>query len=218
MKIYDWKRREAWEKFEVADDYVLSPTTIFPMPGARKRRKRVGRGISAGQGATCGRGMRGQKSRAGSGVNPGFEGGQTPLFRRLPKVPGRTMRGHTRKEYELIKMSMLNQVPEGSEVDFDMLFAQKLITKPNKGRKIYKVMGGEECKVKGLTVKAQAFTESARAAIEEAGGKCIVMDEVRTATPLEEALADRATVNAARLAKTKEMRALKKKRDALVDA
>mmetsp|Transcript_28668 Transcript_28668/g.48116 ORF Transcript_28668/g.48116 Transcript_28668/m.48116 type:complete len:261 (+) Transcript_28668:150-932(+) len=214
MKIYDWKARQAFERYEIPEDYVLSYDTIFPIPGSRKRFLRVGRGISAGQGATCGRGMRGQKSRKGNGggVRPGFEGGQTPLYRRLPKFVGRTMRGHTKKEYELVKLSALNECAPNSEVDFASLLEQGLITKANKGRTICKVVGGEELTVSGLTVKAHAFTASAQAAIEAAGGKCIVMSPTFPET-VEEAEARKETVRAANLVKLKELRALKQKRD-----
>mmetsp|Transcript_27352 Transcript_27352/g.76036 ORF Transcript_27352/g.76036 Transcript_27352/m.76036 type:complete len:256 (+) Transcript_27352:32-799(+) len=213
MKIFDWQKRKDFEKYEIPDDYELSVSTIFPIPGSRKRRLRVGRGISAGQGATCGRGMRGQNSRAGGGVRPGFEGGQTPLYRRLPKFVGRTMRGHTRIEYELIKMDMLNKVAPNSEVDFSALFDQGIMTKANKGRKIFKVLGGEELKVQGLTVKAHAFTSSAREAIEKAGGKCVVLSPTRH-IPIEEAIADQEKLDAERLVKLKERRAMKRARDA----
>lgn len=181
------------------------------MPGSRKKFLRVGRGISAGQGKTCGRGMRGQKSRKGNGggVRPGFEGGQTALYRRLPKFVGSPQKGHTKTEYELIKMSMLNAAPEGSTVDFAMLLEAGLCTKENKGRDIYKVLGGEECKKK-LTVRAHAFTASAKAAIESAGGSCIVLSPTRH-IPLEEALADQAKLDEANLAKLKALRALKLK-------
>ena len=191
-------------------DYVLSVSTIESVPGSRKKFLRVGRGISAGQGKTCGRGMRGQKSRKGNGggVRPGFEGGQTALYRRLPKFVGSPQKGHTKTEYELIKMGMLNEMPSGATVDFSMLLEKGVATKENKGRDIYKVMGGEECKVKGLTVRAHAFTNSAKEAIEAAGGKCVILSPTRH-IPIEEALADRAKIDEANLVKLKELRALK---------
>jgi large subunit ribosomal protein L15 len=214
MKIFDWKQRELFETYTVPDDFVLNFNTIAPVPGSRKKFLRVGRGIAAGQGKTCGRGMRGQKSRSGEGggVRPGFEGGQTALYRRLPKFVGKPMKGHTKTEYELIKLDMLNECKEGSTVDFDMLVAQGVATKANKQRDIQKVIGNGELRVKGLTVKAHAFTESARAAIEGAGGSCIVMSPTRP-IPLEQALAEKAAVAAEKLVKLKELRALKVKRD-----
>ena len=96
-------------------DYDLSVTSIFPFPGSRKKARRVGRGISAGQGASCGKGMRGQNSRKGGGTRPGFEGGQTPLYRRLPKYL-KPMRGHKKKVYELIKIEHLNSLQPNTTV------------------------------------------------------------------------------------------------------
>jgi large subunit ribosomal protein L15 len=196
-------------------DYVLSFTTIAPIPGSRKKFLRVGRGIAAGQGKTCGRGMRGQKSRSGEGkgVRAGFEGGQTALYRRLPKFVGKPQKGHTKTEYELIKLEMLNQCAEGSTVDFSNLLEQGVATKANKGRKIQKVVGNGELTVKGLTVKAHAFTESAKAAIEANGGNCIILSPTRP-IPLEQAQAEAAVIAAEKLVKLKELRVLKAKRDA----
>lgn len=193
---------------------MLSVNTISAVPGARKRFLRVGRGVSAGQGASCGRGMRGQKSRSGEGkgTRPGFEGGQTPLYRRIPKLK-RPQKGHTKTEYEVIKLKMLNGVSDNEEVDYTKLQEKGLLTKANKGRKIYKVLGGDELTVKGLTVKAHAFTVSARAAIEGAGGKCVVLSPTRH-IPIEEAIADKEKVAAEKLAKLKERRAMIAKRDA----
>lgn len=116
MKIYDWKRREADES--VLNDVENTEWTLDnlkPAPGARRRKKRKGRGIAAGQGATCGFGMRGQKSRSGSPTRPGFEGGQTPLYRRLPKYVGKPMGpGHKKTIYNIIKTDELNSVPTGT--------------------------------------------------------------------------------------------------------
>lgn len=216
MKIFDWKQREAFKTFEIPEDYVLSVNTIRANPGARKRFLRVGRGIAAGQGASCGRGMRGQKSRSGNGagVRAGFEGGQTALYRRLPKFVGKPMKGHTKTVYELIKLDMLNGIGEGSEVDMSTLLDLGVVTKANKGRKIYKVIGGdEELTAKNLVVKAHKFTESARSAIEAAGGSCILMSPTRAGITLEQATADTAVLDAARLEKLKALRILKKKRN-----
>ena len=166
---------------------MLNFNTIAPIPGSRKKFLRVGRGISAGQGKTCGRGMRGQKSRSGEGggVRPGFEGGQTALYRRLPKFVGKPMKGHTKLEYELIKLEFLNECKEGSTVDIASLVEQGVATKANKQRNQAKVIGNGELTVKNLTVKAHAFTESARAAIEANGGTCILMSPTRP-IPLEQ--------------------------------
>merc|ERR1712066_273649 len=107
-------------------------------------------------GATCGFGYRGQKSRAGSGTRPGFEGGQIPLYRRLPKFVGRPMgMSHSKTEYGLIKLSALNGVAEGSTVDYASLMDQRLVSKSKYSLK--KVVGGADpLTVKGLTVKAHA--------------------------------------------------------------
>ena len=168
-------------------DFVLNFNTIAPIPGSRKKFLRVGRGISAGQGKTCGRGMRGQKSRSGEGggVRPGFEGGQTALYRRLPKFVGKPMKGHTKLEYELIKLEFLNECAEGSTVDIALLVEQGVATKANKQRNQAKVIGNGELTVKNLTVKAHAFTVSAKAAIEANGGTCILMSPTRP-IPLEQ--------------------------------
>merc|ERR1719502_911099 len=134
MKIFDWKNRKAFDKTEFPDDFVLDLTTISANPGARKRFKRVGRGNGSGLGATCGRGMRGQKSRAGrgGGVRPGFEGGQMPLYRRLPKYG--LMKGHKKKEWEIIQVDMLNRCAESCTVDFESLFEAGLTTKKTAAR------------------------------------------------------------------------------------
>jgi len=210
MKIFDWKRRAEFESTPLPDDFVLSVNTLSCIPGSRKKFLRVGRGISAGQGKTCGRGMRGQKSRSGNGggVRPGFEGGQTPLYRRLPKFVGKPHKAHKKTEYTLIKLENLNSVPEGSTVDFDSLFTAGSVTKSNKGITIHKIIGNGELKVKGLTVKAHAFTESAKAAIEAAGGSCVLLSPTRH-IPIEEAMAMQAEKDAASLTKLKALRALK---------
>jgi ribosomal protein L15 len=116
MKIFDWKRREADEKaINDLDNFEFTLDNLKPAPGSRRLKTRKGRGISAGQGATCGFGMRGQKSRSGRPVRAGFEGGQTPLYRRLPKFQGKPMGpGHTKKIYNIIKLDQLNNVTPGS--------------------------------------------------------------------------------------------------------
>lgn len=179
----------------------------------------MGRGISAGQGKKCGFGQHGQNSRAGSGTRPGFEGGQTPLYRRLPKYVGKPMRGHVKTEYALIKLDKLNAADEGSTVDFKMLLEKGVVTKPNKGRDIFKVVGGNgELAVKGLQVRAHAFTASARQAIESLGGSCIVLSPTRH-IPIEEAQADARARDAANLVALRARRKMKAQRDAArVDA
>eukprot|EP00636_Phaeomonas_parva_P009484 CAMPEP_0118852884 /NCGR_PEP_ID=MMETSP1163-20130328/1692_1 /TAXON_ID=124430 /ORGANISM="Phaeomonas parva, Strain CCMP2877" /LENGTH=208 /DNA_ID=CAMNT_0006785353 /DNA_START=173 /DNA_END=799 /DNA_ORIENTATION=+ len=187
MKVFDWKRRENPESAEWHSEPV-DVTNIKPAPGATKRRKRVGRGIAAGQGASCGKGMRGQKSRSGESIRRGFEGGQTPLYRRLPKFRGKPLGpGHTREIFSIIKLSDLNKMADGSEVDHAKLVDDKVLTKVNKGRKIFKVLGnGGELTASGLTVKAHAFTKTAKAAIEAKGGKCVLLSKT-TQEVLQEA-------------------------------
>lgn len=174
MKIFDWKRREADESYlnDLENGPIWTFDNIRPAPGARKRKKRKGRGIAAGQGATCGFGMRGQKSRSGRPTRPGFEGGQNPLYRRLPKMAGRpTGPGHTKTVYNLIKLDELNAIEEGQTCNFDSLLEQGAVTKSKYA--IHKVVTGrEEFTASGITVQAHAFTKSAKAAIEEKGGMC----------------------------------------------
>ena len=189
MKLFDWKRRAADEPCGVGD-LEFRHNNLKPAPGAHKRKTRKGRGIAAGQGATCGFGMRGQKSRAGRPQRPGFEGGQTPLYRRLPKLVGRPMGpGHTHTQYAIIPLAALNGLAEGAETSYSDLEEKGIITKSK--YKIAKVLGGRigdesALSVSGLTVRAHAFSESARGAIEAKGGKCVVLSPT-TNKPLEDA-------------------------------
>jgi large subunit ribosomal protein L15 len=116
MKLYDWKRRTADETaINDVENFEFTLDNLRSAPGSRKARTRKGRGIAAGQGATCGFGMRGQKSRGGNPTRPGFEGGQNPLYRRLPKFVGQpTGPGHTKTIYNIIKLDQLNGVSSGS--------------------------------------------------------------------------------------------------------
>lgn len=139
---------------------------LKPAPGSRHSRKRVGRGPGSGFGKTAGRGFNGQLSRAGGGKRAGFEGGQTPLARRLPKLPG--FRNINRVEYVPINVKMLEQRFEsGDVVDRDSLI-QKNLLKPYYGP--VKVLGDGEL-TKSLTVKVDKVSKSAAAKIEAAGGK-----------------------------------------------
>merc|ERR1719183_1262611 len=141
MKIYDWKRRTADESAIHEEEFTLD--NLRSAPGARKRKNRKGRGISAGQGASCGFGMRGQKSRSGRPTRPGFEGGQQPLYRRLPKFVGKPMGpGHTKTVYNLIKLDELNGAAPGEVVNFDSLLEKNVVTKAKYG--IHKVVVGLE--------------------------------------------------------------------------
>jgi large subunit ribosomal protein L15 len=136
--------------------------------GARKERKRVGRGTSSGHGKTSGRGQKGQGARSGGGKKPGFEGGQTPLFMRIPK---RGFTNHTRKEYAIVNVEDLNKFEANSVVDFEALKNAGLVKKELDGLKI---LGNGELTV-ALTVKANKFSKSAASAIEAAGGKTEVI-------------------------------------------
>jgi large subunit ribosomal protein L15 len=142
---------------------------VKPQKGSKKRRKRVGRGISAGQGASAGLGMRGQKSRSGSGTRPGFEGGQQPLYRRLPKLKGFPI--INRKIYTTINVEKLATLPANTEVTLTSLKAAGILT-ASKGP--LKILGNGELGIP-LKVQAAAFTGQARSKIEAAGGSCEVV-------------------------------------------
>ena len=136
---------------------------LKPAEGSRKVRNRVGRGIGSGNGKTSGRGHKGQNARSGGGVRPGFEGGQNPLFRRLPK------RGFTninRKEYAIVNLDALNRFEDGAEVTPASLLETGVVSKELSG---IKILGHGTLNVK-LTVKAHKFSASAKEAIENAGG------------------------------------------------
>jgi large subunit ribosomal protein L15 len=140
-----------------------------PKAGSKKRKTRKGRGISAGQGASCGFGMRGQKSRSGSGTRPGFEGGQLPLYRRIPKLKHFT--AVNRKVYTIINIKGLADLPAKSEVTLASLMDAGIITSDDGP---LKVLGDGELSV-ALNVKAAAFTKSAQEKIEAAGGSCEIV-------------------------------------------
>jgi len=142
---------------------------LKPAPGSRRNRKRVGRGGSAGGGKTAGRGQKGQNSRSGASRKPGFEGGQMPLVRRIPKLGGFTPRN--RKVYAVVNVSDLERFEKDQVVDPSMLAATGLIKKE---RESVKILGDGELNTT-LTVKAHAFTRTAREKIEAAGGKAEVI-------------------------------------------
>jgi large subunit ribosomal protein L15 len=137
---------------------------LKPKAGSKHRKRRIGRGISAGQGASGGFGMRGQKSRSGKPTRPGFEGGQMPLYRRLPKLKHFPL--INRKEYTIINVSKLAELAANTEVTIDSLMAVGIVT-TNDGP--LKLLGDGELTV-ALTCKAGAFTAGAKAKIEAAGG------------------------------------------------
>ena len=138
---------------------------LKPAKGAVRATKRLGRGTATGQGKTSGRGQKGQWSRSGGGVRVGFEGGQRPLARRLPK------RGFTNifaKEYTEVNVKDLNRFENGTEITAELLKSTKVISKIAKDG--IKILGEGEIE-KALTVKAAKFTASAQEKIEKAGGK-----------------------------------------------
>ena len=141
----------------------------LPQKGSKKRPRRVGRGISAGQGASAGLGMRGQNSRSGAGTRPGFEGGQQPLYRRVPKLKGFPI--INRKEYTTINVSRLTSLLANTEVNLTSLKEAGVITAVNGPLKI---LGDGELNV-ALKVQAAAFTATAKSKIEAAGGSCEVV-------------------------------------------
>ncbi len=144
----------------------LNLQSLAPQKGARRRKLRKGRGIAAGQGASCGFGMRGQKSRSGRPTRPGFEGGQMPLYRRVPKLKHFTVINP--KNYTVINVAKLADLKAGSTVNIDTLVKDGIVTSP---KHPLKVLGNGDLKVK-LIVQAAAFTASAREKIEAAGGTC----------------------------------------------
>ena len=139
---------------------------VAPKKGSKKRRRRTGRGIAAGQGASCGFGMRGQKSRSGRSTRPGFEGGQMPLYRRIPKL----------KHFPLVNQQQFTEInvgdfaglPASFEVTLASLIEEGIITTDDGP---LKVLGDGDLTV-ALTVRAAAFTASAQQKIEAAGGTC----------------------------------------------
>lgn len=136
---------------------------LKPADGARKDKTRVGRGTGSGCGKTSGRGHKGQKSRSGGGVRPGFEGGQMPIYRRLPK---RGFKNIWRKVYAEVNVARLNVFEDGSTVDAVALVEAGILKNVYDG---VRILGDGEL-TKKLTVKAQGFTKNAIAKIESAGG------------------------------------------------
>ena len=141
---------------------------LSPAEGSKKDVKRVGRGHGSGWGKTSGKGHKGQNARSGGGVRPGFEGGQMPLARRIPK---RGFNNIFAAKMAAVNVSSLEIFKEGTEVDAELLLASGLVSKIDNG---VKILGNGEL-TKNLTVKADAFSASAKEKIEKAGGKAEVM-------------------------------------------
>ena len=142
---------------------------LAPAPGAKTESKRLGRGIGSGKGKTSGKGHKGQWARSGGGVRPGFEGGQMPLIRRIPK------RGFTNifaKEYSIVNVKDLERFEDGTVVNAELLLEVGVLSKiENYGLKVL----GNGTLTKKLTVQAKKFTKSAAEIIEKAGGKAEVL-------------------------------------------
>jgi large subunit ribosomal protein L15 len=140
---------------------------LKPQAGSKHRRRRVGRGISAGQGASCGFGMRGQNSRSGRPTRPGFEGGQQPLYRRVPKLKHFPIVNP--KHFTIVNIDQLSRLSANSEVTLDTLMDAGIITQDDGA---LRVLGRGEIEVP-LTVHAHSFTSGAKQKIEAAGGTCV---------------------------------------------
>ena len=160
------------------EDRTMEPgemklNALRPAAGTKKSPKRVGRGSGSGHGKTSCRGSKGQGSRSGSGVRPGFEGGQMPLARRVPK------RGFTnifRVEYQVVNVGQLGAFEAGGEIDPEQLLGKRLVRR--KGRPV-KVLGKGEI-TRALTVKVHAVSEAARRKIETAGGTVELITAVKS--------------------------------------
>lgn len=153
---------------------------LAPAPGSRRERRRIGRGIAAGQGKTSGRGQKGQGARSGFGMGKGFEGGQMPLTQRVPKLRGFTNKW--RKEYTPVNLGKLNRFDRDSVVDGEALAQMGLIAHPTD---LVKVLGAGKLKVP-VTVRVHRVSAAARTALEAAGGRVELL-EVREATEVPEA-------------------------------
>jgi len=139
-------------------------TEVAPQEGSTRRRRRLGRGISAGQGASCGKGMRGQKARKGGSTRPGFEGGQNPLYRRVPKLKGFSLINP--KYFTEVNVGSLAELPGGTVVDLVSLMAAGIVTTDDGPLKL---LGRGNLTV-ALTVRVAVCSGGARAKVEAAGG------------------------------------------------
>ena len=137
---------------------------LSPAPGSAKAAWRKGRGPGSGNGKTAGKGHKGQNARSGGGVRPGFEGGQLPLYRKLPK---RGFKNRFAVNYATVNVSALNKFEDGAVVDINTLLAERIIRKPMDG---LKVLGNGEL-TKKITVKATVFSATAKEKITAAGGQ-----------------------------------------------
>ncbi len=148
----------------------MSLHELRPAPGAKRKGKRLGQGIGSGTGKTAGKGHKGQKARSGGGVRPGFEGGQMPMMRRIPKKGFNNAR--FAKEFQIVNVeSLSSRFEAGATVGFSEMYAARLVQKDNVPVKVL-ATGDID---KALTVQAQAFSAQAKAKIEAAGGKAEVI-------------------------------------------
>ncbi|RLC93970.1 MAG: 50S ribosomal protein L15 [Chloroflexi bacterium] len=151
---------------------MATQNELVPPRGAKRRRKRVGRGLGSGHGRYSGRGIKGQKARSGGGVSPHFEGGQLPLVKRLPARRG--FNNVFKTEYSVVNVGELNRFEAGSVVDRDRLLEARLV---RRGKRPIKVLGAGELD-RRLIVRADRFSEGARKKIEAVGGS---VEEVASA-------------------------------------
>ncbi len=147
---------------------------IAPKPSSKKRRRRIGRGISAGQGASGGFGMRGQKSRSGTGTKPGFEGGQMPLYRRVPKL--KHFKVINPKHFTIVNVEKLVTLPPNSEVTMESLMEVGIV---NSNDGPLKILGNGELNI-ALHIKASAWSKSAQTKIEAAGGSIVNINDQKS--------------------------------------
>ncbi len=166
---------------------MLRLNDLKPTPGSVREKKRVGRGDGSGHGTYAGRGVKGQRARAGFKMPPAFEGGQTPLWKRIPK---RGFKNPMRREWAYVNLDdIAEKFEDGAEVTPEALLERGLIKSIKDG---VKVLGRGECDKK-LIVKAHSFSKKARRKIEEAGGKAIVLPRRRQAVEAEAEAEEAAT-------------------------
>lgn len=154
---------------DTVKEVIMQQHTLKPSPKSKHNRKRVGRGDSSGYGSYSGRGVKGQKSRSGGGVRPGFEGGQLPLYLRLP-----TLRGFTnisRREYSVVNVERLNSFTKNTSVTPEMIVGSGLVK--NK-KALIKILGAGTLSIP-LNITAHKFSKTAKEKIEAAGGKVVTL-------------------------------------------
>ncbi|WZN64478.1 ribosomal protein L15 [Chloropicon roscoffensis] len=168
---------EASAQAEEAEAERFRLNNLSPQPGSKKTKKRIGRGYGAGQGGSAGKGMRGQNARSGGGTRPGFEGGQNPLYRRLPKLRGIAGgMGAGQKDYNVVNVGLLSDIfAEGDEVTLEALTERRVIDVSGRERSLPLKVLGDGAVDKKLVVKAAAFSKSAEEKIAAAGGEVVTL-------------------------------------------